>query len=139
MFGDVSAVEWKAREEKLDNRIAETRYQIKDRKLQREIKKLSLEDLDDRLLDISISDKGLDVSIAEEKFRGKQTLLDQARNNTRYLEGKHLLQQNIWALDLASDELQIASTKRKVEEMRRATKELGLSIDNKISQMIGGF
>jgi hypothetical protein len=136
---ETSAIEWKAREEKLDREIAQTKYQLKQRKLDRERKKLTLEDLDDRLLEISISDKGLDVSIAEEKTRGKQILLEQGRNQTRYLEGKHLLQQGMWALDLASDELQIASAKQKVEEMRRASQELGQNIDNKISQRLGGF
>lgn len=138
MFGDLSAIEWKAKEEKLNNQLAEVKYRLKERKLQREQKKFVLEDLDDRLLDVSIVDKETDIALAEEKFKGKQILLEQARNNNRYLEGKHLLQQNLWALDLALDETQIAQNSQKLEQMKRASQELGQSINDRISRSLGG-
>lgn len=139
MFGELSAVEWKAKEEKLNQKLAETKYKLKERKLDREQKKFRLEDLDDRLLDISVLDKETDVSIAEAKNKGKQILLEQAQNEVKYLAGKHTLQQHIWALDLATDELQIAGSKQRVEELRRAGKELGHNIDNRVSQRLGGL
>ena len=139
MFGELSAVEWKAKEEKLNRQLAETKYRLKERKLNREQKKFRLEDLDDRLLDISVLDKETDVSIAEAKHKGKQVLLEQARDEVKYLAGKHTLQQHIWALDLATDEIQISASKAKVEELRRAGKELGHNLDHRISQRLGGL
>jgi hypothetical protein len=139
MFSDLSAIEWKAREEKLKNQLAETKYRLTERKLQREQKKFVLEDLDDRLLDLSIIDKETDINLAEEKTKGKQILLEQARNNNRYLEGKHVLQQTLWALDLALDETQIAANSQKLEQMKRASQELNQSINDRISKSLGGF
>lgn len=139
MIENLSAVEWKAKEERLNSQLAEIKYRVKERKLWREQKRLVLEDLEDRLLENNITEKQSDLTLCEEKYKGKQSVLEQVRNNNRYLEGKHLLQRNIWGVDLALDEIEIAQNVQKLEQMKLASQELNQSINDRISRSLTGL
>lgn len=133
-----SPLEYQAREIKLDEDLARIKLELKERKLTREKRKFELEDLEDRLFDISLTDKKTDLAIAETRSQGKQMGLEQARKETRYLEGKFALQQSRWALELATSEIEIAGARQRIDDMRAASQILQQSIDTRFSAMIEG-
>ena len=134
----MSPSEYAAREIALDTDLARIKFELKERKLNREKRKFELEDMEDRLFDISIRDKQTDLAIAETRSEGKALALEQARKEGRYLEGKFALQQSKWALELATSEIEIAGARQRIEEMRTASQILQQSIDTKFSAMIEG-
>lgn len=133
-----SPLEYQAREIALDTELARIKFELKERKLTREKRKFELEDLEDRLFDVSLTDKQSDLAIAETRSEGKKLTLEQARKEGRYLEGKYALQQSKWALELATSEIEIAGARQRIEEMRAASQILQQSIDTRFSAMIEG-
>lgn len=131
-------LEYQAREIRLDEDLARIRFELKQRKLDREKRKFELEDIEDKLFDVSLTDKKTDLTIAETRSEGKKLTLEQARKEGRYLEGKYALQQSKWALELAASEIEIAGARQRIEEMRAASQILQQSIDTRFSAMIEG-
>jgi len=133
-----SPSEYAAREIALDGELARIKFELKERKVNREKRKFELEDMEDRLFEISIKDKQTDLAIAEIHSEGKIRGLEQARKEGRYLEGKFALQQSKWALELATSEIEIAGARQRIDEMRAASQILQQSIDTRFSAMIEG-
>jgi len=134
----MSPSEYAAREIALDGELARIKYEVKQRKLDREKRKFELEDIEDKLFDVSLRDKQTDLAIAETRSEGKALALEQARKEGRYLEGKFALQQSKWALELATSEIEIAGARQRIDEMRAASQILQQSIDTRFSAMIEG-
>lgn len=134
----ISPLEYQAREIALDGELARIKFELKQRKLDREKRKFELEDMEDKLFDVSLRDKETDLAIAETRSEGKMKGLEQARKEIRYLEGKNALQQTQWAIDLATSEIQIAGARQRIDEMRAASQILQQSIDTRFSAMIEG-
>jgi len=133
-----SPSEYQAREIALDTDLARIKFELKERKVNREKRKFELEDLEDRLFDVSLRDKQTDLAIAEIRSEGKAMALEQSRKEIRYLEGKNALQQSKWALELATSEIEIAGARKRIDEMRAASQILQQSIDTRFSAMIEG-
>jgi len=134
-----SPSEYAAREIALDTDLARIKYEMKQKKVERETRKLNeLEPLQDRLFEIQKRDLETDVAIAETRSEGKAMVLEQSRKEIRYLEGKNALQQTQWAIDLATSEIQIAGARQRIDEMRAASQILQQSIDTRFSAMIEG-
>jgi hypothetical protein len=134
-----SVIEYNAKIQALDVELAKTRFELKERQVTREKRKVEFENLEDRLLNIALSDKQVDVSIAETRSQGKQMTLEQTRSELKYLDGKHTLQRTQWALELATTEIQIAGSKQRLEEMRQGASILNQAIDTRISGLLGGL
>ena len=134
-----SPSEYQAREVALDKDLARIKFEMKQKKVERETRKLNeLEPLQDRLFEIQKRDLETDVAIAETRSEGKAMVLEQSRKEIRYLEGKNALQQTQWAIDLATSEIQIAGARQRIDEMRAASQILQQSIDTRFSAMIEG-
>jgi hypothetical protein len=135
----MSILELQAKQQLLDRELAQIQLDLKQRKIDRERRKFQLEDVEDRIFDLTIRDKETDLAIAETRSESKLKTLEQARKEGRYLEGKYALQETSWALELATSEIQIAGARQKIEEMRAASAILQQTIDHRFSAVIGGI
>ena len=135
----LSTPEINAEIELINRKIGEVKLKSAKRALDREIKKTIFDDLEDQLLDIGIESKKNSVEIAKTKLEGERENLKQGKDNLAYLRGKTALNQTKYFLELSIMESELSGSKARLEEIKKSSAILGITIESQISsKLLGG-
>jgi hypothetical protein len=127
-----TAQEWNAKTEALRGQIAEQKYRQTERELKRETRRMRLQDISDRSLEVDINRAETGLKKSELALKGDQIQLQGEKDKVRYLAAKQTLQQHLWASELSSMQVSLAASDAKLAELRNVAKTLNHRIQNHV-------
>jgi|688.fasta_scaffold166419_6 hypothetical protein len=119
-----TAAEWNAKTEVLKAAIAEQKHSAVDRQLQRERRRIALEDIADRVLDADIEVAKIGADQKAMAVDAARLALTAARDGLQYNRAKHQLQTRAWAVELSTIEAQLSGSEAKLSELRNVAATL---------------
>jgi hypothetical protein len=119
-----TAAEWNAKTEMIKAAIAEQKHSAADRQLQRERRRIALEDIADRVLDADIEVAKIGADQKAMAVDAARLALTAARDGLQYNRAKHQLQTRAWAVELSTIEAQLSGSEAKLSELRNVAATL---------------
>ena len=119
-----TAAEWNAKTEIIKAAIAEQKHSAADRQLQRERRRIALEDIADRVLDADIEVAKIGADQKAMAVDAARLALTAARDGLQYNRAKHQLQTRAWAVELSTIEAQLSGSEAKLSELRNVAATL---------------
>jgi hypothetical protein len=119
-----TAAEWNAKTEIIKAAIAEQKHSAVDRQLQRERRRIALEDIADRVLDADIEVAKIGADQKAMAVDAARLALTAARDGLQYNRAKHQLQTRAWAVELSTIEAQLSGSEAKLSELRNVAATL---------------
>ena len=133
-----TAAEWNAKTEQVRGQIAEQKYLQAGRELKREVSRMRLQDVADKVLGVEIARAEIGLESKKLALQGDRIGLQGAKDNLRYLAAKNTLQQRAWAVDLMSLEVNLAGSEAKLGELRNVAKTLSHQVKSYIPKDVFG-
>jgi hypothetical protein len=125
-----TAAEWTAKTEMIKAAIAEQKHSAADRQLQRERRRIALEDIADRVLDADIEVAKIGADQKTMAVDSARLALTAARDGLQYSRAKHQLQTRAWAVELSTIEAQLSGSEAKLSELRNVAATLQHKLAN---------
>jgi hypothetical protein len=133
-----TAAEWNAKTEQVRGQIAEQKYLQAGRELKREVSRMRLQDVADKVLGVEIARAEIGLESKKLALQGDKIGLQGSKDNLRYLTAKNTLQQRAWAVDLMSLEVNLAGSEAKLGELRNVAKTLSHQIKSYVPRDVFG-
>ena len=102
------------------------------RQLDRAKRRIALEDIADRNLAVEIQRAEVGLESKKVALQGDKIALRGERDRVRYLEAKNVINQRLMATELQQLEINLASSQRKLEELRNVAQTL----DHKVKAVL---
>lgn len=128
----LTVAEWSAKTEVVKSQIAEQKYIQATRQLDREKRRIKLEDVADKVLDVEIQRAEVGLQKVQLGLQADKIALQGERDKVRYLQAKATLQQRLWATELMQMEVSLAGSERKLQEL----KTVAQTLDHKVKAVL---
>ena len=133
-----TAAEWNAKTEVIKGQIAEQKYNQVTRQLSREKRRMALEDLSDKSLEVDISRAETALETNRHNLESDRLKLQGAKDGVRYLQAKNTLQQRLWATELMSLEVNLSQSEAKLTELKTVAQTLNQKLNSYIPTNVFG-
>ena len=133
-----TAAEWNAKAEMVKAEIAQQKYNQANRQLSREKRRMALEDLSDKSLEVDISRAETALETSRQNLESDRLKLQGAKDGVRYLQAKNTLQQRLWATELMSLEVNLSQSEAKPTELKTVAQTLNQKLNSYIPTNVFG-
>ena len=119
-----TVMEVNAQIEVVKSQIAGEKLKQAHRQLDREKRRMKLEDVADKSLELDVQRAEIGLESKKVALQGDKIALQSARDGLRYQTAKATLQQRLWATELMQMEVSLAGSERKLQELKTVAKTL---------------
>ena len=130
--------EWDAIGERIKSDIAATKVQSLQRDLDRERRRLALQDIKDRSLDVEIQSALTALETRQEALQGDRIGLKAQRNKTHFFETQTSLTERGYAIQLQIQAAELAQSEERLRQIRAVASTLQFKIQDPPIALPGG-
>jgi hypothetical protein len=131
-----TAAVWAAKTEIVKGQIAEQKYIQATRQLAREKRRIVLEDIADKSLEVDIQRAEVGLEDKRLGLQADKLKLQGSRDNLRYLAAKNTLSQRLMAVELMSMEVNLSQSEAKLSELKTVAQTLNQKLNSYIPRNI---